>query len=429
MLFSMGCFNATCIVSGLAIEAGDPVRFLALTESGYYNGNDHICYVTGRWQPRTAPLRAEYNDYGSIENVQESLSERVFFKLFDLDVIEKGVGDNQCHDVHVRKGMSQDEWLTALWEGRVFVDDDSEMRNPNYVHEDKDEYHRKGIPTLARIEKVLKEADLPVTTEYGAKGFVIDDVTEGFIRVRNGRFEEDQKTKALEKALKIIQAAGYAGMIMCGTGNYANNAEILVAPKPGTVNENGSQFRLSVAGLNKEHSKSERAVSQAMIREDVWQILLNMTIQSWRGAEEWTYALVKAHAHQALVEEREWKKKLDTPSPEERALLALKHSLREDGHGNLFLQYMRGPEGVSGVYFRQAFELATELATSDAELEAFVDDLAEMMFVQMAYSHIHGQWHPTTNSGQEGNWEAHREFLLKLAKIKGKWEEDEDEDG
>lgn len=423
----MGCFNATCIVSGLAIEAGDPVRFLALSESRYHKGNEHICYVTGRWQPRTAPLRAEYNDYGSIENIWESLSKRVFFKSFDLDAIEKGVGDNQCHDVHVRKGMSQDEWLEALWEGRVFVDDDAEMRNPNFVHEDKDEYHRKGIPTLACIEKVLKEADLPVTTEYGAKGFVIDDVTEGFIRVRNGRFEEDQKTKALEKALKVIQAAGYAGMIMCGTGNYANNAEILVAPKPGTVNENGSQFRLSVAGLNKEHSKSERAVSQAMIREDVWQILLNMTLKNWDG--ECTYEIVRDQARKALANDRERKKNLETVTdPEVKALQALRFSLRVEDDKNIFIHGLLPQMGASGFYFRQAYELGQELATSDAELEAFVDDLAEMMFVQLAYSHIHGQWHPMTNSSQDGNWEAHRAFLSKLAEIKGKWEVDEDEE-
>jgi len=299
----MGSFNVTCIVSGLAIEVGDPVRFLALTENEFHRGNDHICYVTGRWQPRTAPLRAEYNDYGSIQNIQKSLSERVFFESFNSDVIEKGVGDNQCHDVHVRKGMSRDEWLDALWEGRVFVRGLHGEHNPNYVHEDKDEYHRKGVPTLARIENVLKEADLPITTEYGAKGFVLDDVTEGFIRVRNGRFEEDQKTKALEKAMKVIQAAGYGAMITCGTGHYANNAEILVAPKPGIVNENGSQFRLSVAGLNPQETwKKERAVSQAMIREDVWQILLNTTIKSWNG--KWTYEVMKEQARQALCSDK-----------------------------------------------------------------------------------------------------------------------------
>ena len=423
----MGCFNATCIVSGLAIEAGDPVRFLALTESRYYKGNHHICYVTGRWQPRTAPLRAEYNDYGSIENIQESLAERVFFKSFDRDVIEKGVGDNQCHDVQVRKGMSRDEWLTALWEGRVFVDED---RNPNYVHEDKDEYHQKGVPTLIRIEKVLKDADLPVVTEYGAKGFVIDDVIEGFVRVRYGRFGEDQKTKTLEKALKIINAAGYAAMITCGTGNYPNDAEILVAPKPGIVNQNGSEFRLHVAGLDpEERRKPERAVSQAMIREDVWQILLNTTIESWSGT--WSFETMKEHAHKALADELAFRKQQETetdPTAQASKDLRRMFSLRDNDHKNIFLGAMLPFEGISGFYFREAYELGIELAKSEDELLTFMDDLAEMIFVQMAYSDIHGQWHPTTNSSQEGNWKGHREFLLKLAGIKGKWEDEQDAD-
>ena len=59
----MGSFNATCIVSNLPIEYGDKVRFLALTESAYHKGNEHICYVGGRWQVRGAPIKAKYNDY------------------------------------------------------------------------------------------------------------------------------------------------------------------------------------------------------------------------------------------------------------------------------------------------------------------------------------------------------------------------------
>jgi hypothetical protein len=40
------------------------------------------------------------------------------------------------------------------------------------------------------------------------------------------------------------------------------------------------------------------------------------------------------------------------------------------------------------------------------------------------YANLHGQWHPTTNSGQDGNWKEHRAFLKALLKIKGRFEDE-----
>jgi hypothetical protein len=92
----MGSFNATCIVSNLAIEHGTPVRFLALTENRWHRGNEHICYVSGRWQLRCPPLRAEYNDYGSIEHIKKRLANRVFFESLSGDCVEKGMGTTRA---------------------------------------------------------------------------------------------------------------------------------------------------------------------------------------------------------------------------------------------------------------------------------------------------------------------------------------------
>src|SRR5512140_3497244 len=105
----MGSFNATCIISGLPIEAGTPVRYLALTQNNTNKPNGHSCYVHGRWQLRCPPLKAQYNDYGSIEHIKKRFTNRVFFESLSVDCVEKGVGDNQCHDVQVRPGMSRKE--------------------------------------------------------------------------------------------------------------------------------------------------------------------------------------------------------------------------------------------------------------------------------------------------------------------------------
>ena len=62
----MGSFDFTCSISGLAIGAGDPVKFFLLTENPY-DDNNIVCYVHDLYVPRTWPISADYNDYGSIE--------------------------------------------------------------------------------------------------------------------------------------------------------------------------------------------------------------------------------------------------------------------------------------------------------------------------------------------------------------------------
>lgn len=416
----MGSFNATCIVSNLPIEAGTPVRFLALTRSAYNEGNEHICYVGGRWQLRGAPIKAEYNDYGTIENWEKSVTTKLFFKSFDNDVVEKGVGDNQCHDVHVRHGMSEEEWIDALWEGRIEVVDYGRRTKSDKPFEVKDEHVRKGLPTLFRIETALKEAGLPVTTAYGAEGYVVDDVIYGFIRVRFGRsYAED--SAALERAVSVIQKAGYAAMITCGSGYYSNHSEILVAPAPGVDERGISQSTFGLSGREDHHKP--RPVSLAMIREDVWQILLNTPLKTWRG--EWTFSKMKADALKALDETLEREEKIKAAKPEDKLHLLLR-DYDDYNRDNLFTSATSPYEGESGFTLRAAFKFALEQNLPKEVLQQYVVDLAETAYVQLVYSHLHGQWHPTTNSGQDGNWKEHRAFLQKLQEIKGKWEEDED---
>ncbi len=118
----MGSFSMTCSASGLGISAGTKVRAFLLTESPYSDrGADG-------WSVRTPPLRAEYNDYGSIENVHPDDLPIADLWLRGLreDLVEVGTGDNQCHDVPARKDMTFAQFLDALQEGRVRVRQDVE---------------------------------------------------------------------------------------------------------------------------------------------------------------------------------------------------------------------------------------------------------------------------------------------------------------
>jgi hypothetical protein len=434
----MGSFNATCIISNLQIEHGTPVRFLALTASAHHSdGNEHICYVGGRWQIRCPPIRAKYNDYGSIENLKKRLCNRVFFESLNHDCVEKGVGDNQCHDVQVRRGMTTKQWLEALWEGRVYVTD--YQKNPNWPPKNwKPEEPPVGMPSMTRIEKVLKDNDLPVVTAWGAKGFFIDEVSRGFIRIRHGRDYTDSDENVLGPVVPLLEAAGYAAMVTCGTGMYSNPAEILVAPKPvpkGAKDAHGQGIHFHTDGLAPEKDRNRpRPVSQAMIREDVWQILLKTPISHFRG--DFTFADMQKAANAALDEEKAWKaeeaawmardpKTIPKDEAEVWAKKVFRHytNSREDMK-NHFRSCLHAHEGVSGFSLRQAFELGMELSENQAELEGFIQDMAETAYVQVAYDHLHGQWHPTTNSSQDGMWKEHRAFMASLMKIKGHYEDE-----
>jgi hypothetical protein len=404
----MGSFNATCIISNLQIEAGDPVRFLALVRSPYNQGNEHICYVAGRWQLRCPPLRAQYNDYGSIENLTPGLAQRVFFESFNRDVVEKGVGDNQCHDVQVRRGMTVDQWLEALWEGRVEIQDPP-LRScyPGGIP-----LPPEGVPTMARLEALFKTPRLRVVTGYGAAGFVLDEVAPGFIRIRVGQFATPtQEQKQLRRVLSWLSRTAYAAMMTCGTGNYSNHAEVLVAPAP--LKEHFFSAGVAKRG---DDNHGPRPVSQAMVREDVWQILLKTPLHDWMKGCEFPVAKMQEAARDALAEELKAR-----GNPEDDYLDKLS---RRDNHDNLFRAALHGNEGEWGFGLRESFDLALELHKSREELDAFVADLAETAYVQWAYATLHGQWQPTTNSSQDGNWKEHRAFLKALAKLKGKWEDE-----
>lgn len=412
----MGSFNATCIVSNLPIEAGTPVRFLLLAKSVVNNDAGLVCYVGGRWQVYGVPIRAQYNDYGSVEDLKDSPTNRMFFEGLRRMSVEKGVGDNQAHDVQVRPDMTQKQWLEALREGRVEVEDNRPLRS----QPDKDwtpPEPKEGIPTLKRVEKLLTDAGHKVTTTYGGKDFVLDSPVFGYVRIRGTRHKPDPKM--LEQAVKSL-GGHYAAMVTVGTGNYADSAEVLVAPLP------DKGVHLHGLGPKEPGFYDPRVISQAMVREDVWQILREMEIQSYRGTH--TFERLQEIANQAVDKELARRTALKgVPSGQEAQSLIRDFRSDYSTDPASFSYYLQGHEGTSGFTFKEAYRLALEFLTDPVELRAYMQDLAELVHVQWAYAFLHGQWHPTTNSGQEANWDEHRAFLLKLAALKGQWEDEEDD--
>lgn len=430
----MGSFNATCIVSHLPIEAGDPVRYLALTNNKYDDESEgHVCYVNGRWGIRTPPLCGKYNDYGSVKDFDaKSLVTRVFFESFNRDAIECGIGNNSSHDVAVRHGMSNDEWLEALWEGRIRIADKVWKRTPE---EEKERYEPgKGYPSIRKLEKIITDEGFKLSKGSGSEGFAVDEFVPGLFRIREGSYILDTDA-SLNKLLPFIDKAGYAGMITCGSGNYSTRAQITVGPKPAT--DPNEHICINLKPLHDRVC----SVAHAMIREDVWQILLADSWESWGPHKIITIDLLKeealAFAKKYKEDTKKFKKlesipheKLTEDERDEWFTLKFRDSsLSMHRDENIFGQMIFNYRRQCGVSWKESFSIAMELAKSEKDFEKFLFDLVETVFVESVYDKYAGQWNMSTNNHQEVPWKDHHALHQKFSEIKGKWEDyDEDED-
>jgi len=117
----MGTFDYTCSISDLPIHARDPVRFLLLVESPYCKGAVNADYLGDRWAPLSFPLQAKYDAYSSIEDILPSPIKGLWVETLREDLVEKDLGENPYHDPAVKKGMTVEEMLWPLCEGRLGI--------------------------------------------------------------------------------------------------------------------------------------------------------------------------------------------------------------------------------------------------------------------------------------------------------------------
>ena len=116
----MGCWNETCFISHLPIRYGDSVMAFLTAIGGWElhrkegerkaHGRDRASYVypTDGEEPITLPIRATYNDYGSIEGWDKNdVAVRMAESLFNrsLDDILTSVMDHMSKDygLHISK--------------------------------------------------------------------------------------------------------------------------------------------------------------------------------------------------------------------------------------------------------------------------------------------------------------------------------------
>lgn len=414
----MGSFASTCCVSGFPIEYGDDVYYFLLTENPY---QEHTCYIYDLWFPRTWPLKAKYNDYGSVEDVEEGPEQDVWLKGFQTDLVELGTGDNSVHDVPIKKDMTFAQLLDALWEKRVSVlrdtksvtkelkqmDDQLEIQNRPFI-----DY----IPTMNGVEKTLSSIVCPKGHQ-----FLVDEMPDS-IRVRWSGYGEafGQDQDWLSKVQALFPE--FSTVITAGSGSYSHKAELRVFVSPGTVDIGGERFVDRHVQIKKD-DETPLLVKQAMIRADVWEALCKLKINTWENKNlTVTDYVTQAQAFVKSIEQRD-----------------LAFALR---FGTLISSKSRDPGSYLMVRNPIPFTMALVehlalLKGMDGASDSFVKKAAEFTFIQDVLGGCRYIWHPTYTAGpQFDGWEEqsrmHRELSkvirdnLKIKKAeRAKWREEE----
>jgi len=418
----MGSFNFTCVVSGLPIQAGDRVRVLLLTENSRADESvgHRGLHMHSWWMPRTFPLRAAYNDYGSIEDVEEGAGRDLWLDTLKIDLIPKGTGDNTAHDVSAGLDMDFATFLEALWEGRVQVSRRLRSNTARLTEQpNPDEGKPKWLPTLGRVRKALKT--LPESSSYGAEGWLVDELAYGTVRVRwvDPTFGRDTAPQ-LAKLQELLP--GFATVVTAGSGSYSHgNPELLVLPKSGKDHH--------LPGLRDEDPPL--MVSYAMIREDVWQALLTMPGQNdYSGKpspvpDQYKASLTEAYAKGLEAQHKKTARiaALKTAKGEARDKLYadMQDEMIADmdfvPSDTLWIIDRRSVLGPC-VGLAQQWQYLIEKGTPLEDAQGFIDSVAELAYVQSVLQPIRFIWRPSSSCGpQVGDFIDHVKFFEVMLRI------------
>lgn len=116
----MGCWNGTCMLTNTPVFHGDEVYMFLLQQKKIVE-DINLCYPNGFWEPLPFYIEGEYNDYGAVEDHHGPLIPTILTHIHRY-LIEMEVGDNEFHDIAVKKEEFNLEVLhDADHENRLFI--------------------------------------------------------------------------------------------------------------------------------------------------------------------------------------------------------------------------------------------------------------------------------------------------------------------
>lgn len=433
----MGHFSQTCLLSHLPVTGGTPVRVCLLSSSPYAHSDRH----GEAWSFRSIPFRAEYNDYGSIENVhpEDQILVDLALAQFNRDAIEIPQGDNPYHDPPVTKGMPAEGWWDALWEGRLRA---------------AGEEVPKGIPTWRKILKITTRA---VTEGKLIPGSIVNRIAYGLVRVT---FHGDY-TKRYEwyKAIQPILARRYkvteryehgpkyhADMVAAADKlgedpvvRASLDVWFEVAPKDGPYppvnpahDADARNARLlqrieNNKGEGRSGGRDARIIAWAFIREDAWQAVLPLGGPNYTGwgdspTVEGEKALLSDSMARAAESAKMWERVKALPKSEYMSALADidftvlsgKRSCLEDKYPAIKCRY--GEEGMSNQVSDMMDQLSAGTITRE-QGDRVVQAVAEYAVISSVMATVCIAPRPTHGGPQDGAWEAHVAFHNALTPV------------
>ena len=121
----MGCWNGTCGITQIAITRDDPVVGFLLRKNfnGSVRSSGGFCHSTGFWSPFSLHIEGNYNDYGTLENVDE----QDWSFLFTLDRLKQDVLEKENIDDYSDKSIKRDDINNWKYIGKAIHEDALEL--------------------------------------------------------------------------------------------------------------------------------------------------------------------------------------------------------------------------------------------------------------------------------------------------------------
>lgn len=124
----MGCWNETCAITNLPIRAGDPVVLMFLSKVMHSTEQDHAghCYANSVWTPRALPIYGKYDDYGSLEDIQECYNTHYILDSMQMDIAEYRLVNHKREPKRLENNLdlsnlSMEEILEAVHNDSLWV--------------------------------------------------------------------------------------------------------------------------------------------------------------------------------------------------------------------------------------------------------------------------------------------------------------------
>lgn len=424
----MGSFAMTCAVSGLAIHGGEPVRYGLVTGHAPYE--DHqVCYMHDLWVPRVWPLKATYDGYGRPENMKGGPTRDAWLRGFKIDLVERGWGENTCHDTDARKDWAFEHMQEAVWKNRVRVRSDvhiwpRHLLEPREGKEQRseDDFKNlfpkqkvpKGVPTRLRVEKILADAGLEIFTgDHKPNAVVVRHAGYGRVTVRKGDYGDQLAT--LKKA-QVAIGGTYATMLTEGPINQG--PEILVRPLPGT-----KDYHFSNRG---KRSYEPLPVAQYFLREDVWRALASQIHEEthWRGEKAVKVPVSVENYREGA--QKAWDALLK-PNKRSIPVLGPEYELQHERYSGIFVKDVIPNSLGLATSFALVVKAYKDKAMTRAQVNTFLKEAAEFAFLHYVLAPTRYYWRPSYACGpQSGEWRDHERFLSVIQDIARKRAEEQE---